>query len=168
MQLEKIYVIIQKTKNKHMIHQQIKGEVKQAMLDKDQVKLSVVRGLLSAFTNEAVAKGKKPDELLSDEDSLTVIRRAAKQRKDSIEQFQAGGRADLAGKEEEELKILETYLPQLMARDEIKRIALAKQEEHGIVDRAKAGQLTGILMKELKGQADGGDVKAVVDELLAD
>lgn len=149
------------------LQQQIKEEIKQAMLAKDELRLSVVRGISAALTNEAVAKGGKPTDELSDEDVLTVIRRLAKQRKDSIEQFRAGGREDLADKEEAELKTLESYLPQMMAYDDIKKVALAKKEEHGIVDRTKAGQLMSILMKELKGQADGTDVKKVVDEILA-
>jgi uncharacterized protein YqeY len=148
------------------IHQDIKNELKPAMIAKDQVKLSVIRGLMTAFMNELVAKKIKPDELLSDEDALNVIRRAAKQRKDSIEQFQAGGREDLVASEEAELKIIETYLPQLMGREEIKQIAEAKKAEMDITDKSKAGILTGALMKDLKGKADGADVKAVVDELL--
>jgi uncharacterized protein YqeY len=149
------------------LHLKIKEQIKEAMKAKDELRLSVVRGISAALTNEAVAKGGKPTDELKDEDVLTVIRRLAKQRKDSIEQFRAGGREDLASKEEEELKILETYLPKLMTYDDIKKIALAKKEETGIVDRAKAGQLMSILMKELKGQADGAEVKRVVEEILS-
>lgn len=148
-----------------MLHQEIKGELKQAMMAKDQVKLSVIRGLIAAFMNELVAKKIKPDELLSDEDVLNVIKRQAKQRKDSITQFRAGDREDLASAEEAELKIIEAYLPQTMGREEIKKIAEAKKTELGVTDKTKAGLLMSALMKDLKGQADGTDVKAVVDEL---
>ncbi len=148
------------------LHEQIKGEVKKAMLEKNQVKLGVVRGILSAFTNELVAKKHKPDELLGDEEAIAVIRRLAKQRQDSIGQFKNGGRADLAEQEEAELACLETYLPKLMSRDEIKKLAEAKKAELGVSAKGDAGKLTGALMKELKGKADGADVKAVVDELL--
>jgi len=150
------------------LHQDIKNQIKEAMKAKDELRLSVVRGISATLTNEAVAKGGKPTDELGDEDVLTVIRRLSKQRKDSIEQFRAGNREDLASKEEAELKLLEAYLPQMMAYDDIKKVALAKKEETGIVDRAKAGQLMSILMKELKGQADGADVKKVVEEILAD
>ncbi len=143
----------------------IKGQIKEAMLAKDQLKLSVVRGLVAAFTNELVAKGRKPQEELSDEDVLSVIRRAVKQRKDSIEQFTSGGRSELAEAENAELKILETYLPQMMSREDIKKVAEAKKVELGITDKAKLGQFVGMLMKELKGKADGGDVKAVAESL---
>lgn len=149
------------------LHEQIKGEVKQAMLAKDTVKLSVVRGMVSAFTNELVATGKMPQDILDDAGVLKVIKKLANQRKDSIEQFEKGGRPELADGERTELAILEKYLPALMSREDIKKVAIAKKEELGITDKAKAGQLTGAIMKELGGTADGNDVKAVVEELLA-
>jgi uncharacterized protein len=149
-----------------MIHEQIKGEIKEAMKAKDELRLRVVRSLVAAFMNEVMAKKRKPDELLSDEEALAVITRQAKQRKDSIEQFRAGNREDLAVAEEAELKIIETYLPKMMSRENIKPLALAKKAELGITDKTKAGQLMSALMKDLKGQADGADVKAVVDEIL--
>jgi len=148
------------------IHEQLKEELKNAMREKNTVRLNVVRGLISAFVNELVAKKRKPDEILSDEEAVEVIRRGVKQRKDSIEQFEKGGRMDLAENEKKELPYLEKYLPKMMPRKEIKNIVQAKMSELGITDKSKAGQLTGALMKELKGKADGADVKAVVDELL--
>lgn len=148
-----------------MLHQQIKDEIKEAMKAKDAVKLSVVRGLSSAFTNELVTKGKKPDEMLSDDEVLAVIKRASKQRKDSIEQFTAGGRADLAESEMAELKIIESYLPAQMSREEIEKIAQAKIAELG-ADKSKIGVLVGAVMKESKGTADGNVVKEVLEQLL--
>lgn len=137
------------------------------MLAKEVLRLSVVRSLVAAFTNELVATNRKPQEELSDEQVLGVIRRAVKQRKDSIEQFTVGGRTDLADTESAELLILEKYLPQTMSRDEIRKIALAKKNELGITDKSKLGQFIGSLMKELKAKADGADVKAVAEELLS-
>ncbi|MBI5077919.1 MAG: GatB/YqeY domain-containing protein [Candidatus Yonathbacteria bacterium] len=147
------------------LHEQIKSEVKSAMMAKDAVRLSVVRNMISAFTNELVATGKTPQDMIDDVGALKVIKRLANQRKDSIEQFEKGGRLELAESEKAELAILEKYLPALMSHDEIKKIALAKKEALGVTDKSKAGQLTGAIMKELAGKADGGDVKAVVDEL---
>ena len=137
------------------------------MMAKDAVRLSVVRNMISTFTNELVATGKTPQDMLDDAGVLRVIKRLANQRKDSIEQFINGGRPELAESEKAELVILEKYLPTLMSREEIKKIALIKKEALGVTDKSKAGQLTGAIMKELAGKADGGDVKAVVDELLA-
>jgi hypothetical protein len=145
----------------------LKTKLKEAMIAKDAVKLTVVRGLMSAITNELVATGKTPQSELSDEDVLALIRRGVKQRKDAIEQFTAGGRIDLAESEQAELEILSAYLPQMMSREEILTLAQAKKAELGIDDKAKVGVLTGSLMKDLKGKADGGDVKEVVESLFA-
>src|SRR3989338_7542392 len=147
------------------LHQDIKGQMVLAMKARDTVRLGVIRGLLASFTNEAVAKKRKPDEELSDEDVLSVISRAVKQRKDSIEQFEKGGRTDLADAEKSELKILETYLPQQMSREEV--LEYVKEKAAGGFDKEKAGQFMGMIMKELKGKADGALVKEAVDNLLA-
>ncbi len=141
--------------------------MKAAMKAKDSVRLTVVRGLLSAMTNEAVAKGKGPDGVLNDDEVLTVITRASKQRKDSIAQFEAGGRPELAVAEKEELIIIETMLPAQLSQDEIVAAATAKAAEMGITDKTKANQLMGALMKDLKGRADGTLVKAIVDGMFA-
>ena len=151
------------------IHTDIKNQIKEAMMAKDALRLTVVRGLSSSFTNELVATGRTPQDMLTDEEALTVIRRAVKQRKDSIDQFTKGGRADLADSEKAELDILEKYLPTMMSREEIQKIALAKKAELGMadgpMDKSKMGQFMGTLMKDLKGKADGADVKAVVEDM---
>ena len=148
------------------IHETLKKSIPDAMRAKDEVKLRTLRSLVTAMTNEVVAKKRKPDEFLTDEEALTVLKRAASQRKDSIEQFEKGGRPELAVPEKAELAIIESYLPQMMSREEIEVIAKAKKTELGISSKADAGKFTGTLMKELKGKADGGDVKSVVDSLL--
>ena len=145
------------------IHQKIKDEVKEAMKAQDAERLNVLRGLLSAFTNEAVSKKMAPDTELSDDDALAVITRAVKQRKDSIEQFEKGGRPELAEAEKAELSILETYLPEQMSREKVVEFVQAKVRESGGVDAAKKGQFMGLIMKELKGKADGALVKEVID-----
>lgn len=143
----------------------IKEEIKKAMLAKDTVRLNVMRGISAAFTNELVAKGRKPQEELSDEDGIAVIKRMVKQRKDSIEQFTNGGREDLAADEKAELAILETFLPATMSQDAIRPIAEAKKAEMGVTDKSGMGKLIGTISKELKGQAEGADIKAVVESL---
>lgn len=145
------------------INDKIRGDLKKSMIERDQLKSDTLKGLLAAFTNELVAKGRKPQEVLDENDCLAVIKRAVKQRKDSIEQFQKGGRADLALQEEKELEILKQYLPAKIGVDEIRKVALAKKEELGITDKSKIGILIGAVMKELKGQADGGEVKKIVE-----
>jgi uncharacterized protein YqeY len=146
-----------------MTQAELKEMMKDAMRAKDSIKLTVIRGLMAACTNESVVKGKGPDGVLTEEEVLTVVGRAAKQRKDSIQQFEAGGRPELAEGEKAELAILETMLPAQMSREEIVAAAAAKAAELGITDKSKANQLMGMLMKDLKGKADGTVVKEVVD-----
>ena len=136
-----------------------------ALLSRDNVRLTVLRGLMASFTNELVATKRKPQEELSDEEVIAVIKRAVKQRKDSIDQFRKGGREDLASSEESELKILETFLPKMMGKEDVKKKAIEVKEKLGITDKSKIGQLTGATMKELKGMADGADVKEAVESL---
>lgn len=147
------------------IVEQIKSDMKDAMRAKDAQALTALRGLLSAFTNELVAIGRTPQDSLSDEEAITVIKRASKQRKDAIEQFEKGGRPELAEDEKAELAVIEKYLPATMSLEDIKTIAEAKIAEFG-GDKTKLGQIIGAVLKQTAGQADGGDVKKVVTELL--
>ncbi len=147
------------------LQQKIQGEIKGAMLAKDKVRLNVLRGLVTAFVNEVIAQKRKPQDDLADEDALNVIRRGVKQRKDSIEQFKAGGRADLVASEEAELTILQTFLPATMNKDDIRAVAEKKRIELGVTDKSKLGIFMGAVMKELKGKADGADVKEVVEAM---
>lgn len=148
-----------------MMQEQIKKEMIEALRAKDETRLMVLRGLLSAFTNKLVADKRKPDEKLSDEDVLVVIKKAVKQRLDSIEQFTKGNRPELAENEKVELKILEVYLPAAMSKEKILEIAKTKKAELGVDDKSKMGMLMGAIMKETKGQADGNDVKEIVESL---
>ncbi len=150
------------------IQKQIKEEMMEAMKNREEVRLLVLRSLLSGFTNELVASGKKPQDELEDSGALTVIKRAVKQRKDSIEQFEKGGRLELAQNEKAELAVLERYLPEMMSEDKIKEIASVKKEELGIEDKTKMGILIGAVLGQIKSigeEADGGLVKKVVEEL---
>lgn len=149
----------------HMLHEEIKGKIKEAMMAKDAVRLEVYRGMSAAFTNELVAKGQKPQDMLDDEAALAVITRLSKQRKDSIEQYTKGGREDLVAEEAAQLKVIEEFLPELMSRDAVLAVVTAKQAELGITDPTKKGMLMAAVMKDLKGKADGVVVKDVVDGL---
>lgn len=149
------------------IHTELRTTLKEAMKARDEVRLRTVRGIMTACTNELVATSRTPQDELTDEQTIGVIKRLAKQRKESITQYEAAARPELAVPEKEELVILETYLPQLMSREEIRPLVEAKIAELGAVDKSKIGVLIGSLMKELQGKADGGDVKAVVEEVLS-
>src|SRR3989344_8894489 len=149
-----------------MLTQKIREDMTPAMKPRDSLRVQTLRGALAAFTNELVAKGRKPTEELIDADAVSVLKRLAKQRKDSAEQFTAGGRPELAEKESSELKIIEAYLPQPASREEIEKVARVKMAELGITDASGMGKLTGAVMKEFAGTADGADVKAVISSLL--
>ena len=148
-----------------MIQQKIREEIKVAMREKDQLVLNTLRGVLAAFTNELVAKGRKPQEELNEAEEIAVLKRLAKQRKESIVQFEKGNRNDLSEVEEKELKIIEKYLPEEIGEEEIRKTALKKKEELNVTDKSKVGILVGAVMKEMKGQADGKTVKDIVESL---
>ncbi len=144
---------------------ELRNTLKEAMKAKDEVRLRTVRSIITACTNELVATSRTPQDELKDEEVIAVIKRLAKQRKESIVQYIAGNRPELALPEKEELAILESYLPTLMSQDVIRPIAEAIKAELGMTDKAKIGVLVGAVMKKLQGQADGADVKAVVESL---
>ena len=147
------------------LHENIKAELKESMKAKDAVRLRTVRSMLTSFTNELIATGHTPQDQLEDPQVLAVIKRLAKQRKESITQFEANDRPELAVPEKEELLVLEGYLPQMMSPEEIRPFAEAKKAELGVDDKSKMGILVGAIMKDLAGKADGGDVKMVVESL---
>ena len=147
------------------LHEQIKNNIKESMKAGDKVRLEVMRGLVTAFTNELVSKGHTPQEMLSDEEALAVITRLSKQRKDSIEQFTKGGRMDLVEEEAKQLAILSEYLPKLMEANEVEEFVKGKIAEAGTIDTTKKGMFMASLMKDLKGKADGAMVKEIVDKL---
>jgi uncharacterized protein len=148
------------------IQENIKEGIKGAMKAKDEVRLLVLRGLTAAFVNELVSLKRTPQDLLKDEEAMAVINRAAKQRKDSIEQFEKGGRQDLAENEKAELKVISEFLPTLMSEEEVKKFVLAKKTEMGVTGKEQLGKFMGAVMSGLKGKADGSVVKKIVEEVL--
>lgn len=157
-----------------MIHKTIKDQIKDALRAKDTIRLDTLRGLNALFMNEmlsgAAGASGANSEFISDDKALTLIKRSVKQRKDSIEQFTKGGREDLASKERAELAILESFMPSMMSREEIKLVARTRIDAikaSGAIDPKASGKIVGMIMKELAGKADGMDVKAVVEELLS-
>ncbi len=149
-----------------MLHKNIKEQNKEALRAKDTIRLDTLRGLNALFMNEMMVT-KCESEFLDDTKVLALIKRSAKQRKDSIEQFEKGGRDDLAQKEKSELKILESFMPALMPKSEVAIVVRTRIEalkSQGTFDPKALGKVTGMIMKELAGKADGADVKAAVDE----
>jgi uncharacterized protein len=153
------------------IQESIKAKIKESMMAKDMPRLQVLRGISAAFTNELVSQQRPPQEVLSDEDCIKVIKKLVKQRKDSIEQFVNGGREDLASDEKAELLILESLLPAQMKGDELVNAVKAELEKiktanGGELDASKKGQITGQIIKSLSDNADGKEIKDILDNLI--
>lgn len=149
------------------IKDQIMADLKKAMKAKEKDRLRVLRSLKSKLLEREISERKEGEASLSDEQSIEVLMKAAKQRKESIEQFEKGDRADLAESEKEELAIIESYLPEMLSEDEVRDIARQKIEEVGAEDMSDMGQVMGLMMQELKGKAEGSLVSKVVKEELS-
>lgn len=149
------------------IKDQIMADLKQAMKDKDQDRLRVLRSLKAKLLEREISERKGGEGEISDEQTIEVLLKAAKQRKESIEQFEKGDRNDLAKSEKDELEIINSYLPEMLSEDEVRDIAREKIEELGAEDMSDMGQVMGVLMQELKGKAEGSIVSKVVKEELS-
>ncbi|MBP6929399.1 MAG: GatB/YqeY domain-containing protein [Candidatus Moranbacteria bacterium] len=148
------------------LYQTLGDDLKQAMKAGETFRRDTLRLLQSAVKNVAIDKRVAPAEL-SDTDVEDVIKRLVKQRKDSITQYRAGNREDLAEKEEEELTLLSVYLPEAMGEAELGALVADALKEAGLTTRDKMGQAMGVVMKKVAGRASGDDVRRVVESLLS-
>ena len=146
--------------------ERIDTDVKEAMRAKDAMKLGVLRMLKAALKNAAIEKG-GADAEMSDADVAQVIRKQVKQRQDSIESFEKGGRAELVAKEKEEMSILQSYLPQGMSADEISKIVRETIAEIGAGSKAQMGAVMKALQPKVAGRADGKTLSAEVQRQLS-
>src|SRR6059036_88083 len=146
--------------------ERVDSDLKEAMRAKDTTKLGVLRMLKSALKYAAIAKSDAEAEL-SDPEAVQVIRKQAKQRQDSIESFEKGGRAELAEKEKEELAILNSYLPQAMSADELAKIVRETIGEVGATSKAQMGTVMKALQAKVAGRADGKTLSAEVQKQLS-
>jgi uncharacterized protein YqeY len=147
------------------LYQVLTDDLKQAMKAGDAFRRDTLRLLQSAIKNVAIEKRQAPDEL-ADSDVEQVIKRLTKQRKDSIEQFVAGNRADLAAKEQAELDLLSGYLPEAMPEGELRALVATALTEAGMTAVNQKGQAMGVAMKKVAGRAAGEDVRRIVESLL--
>ena len=148
-----------------MTKQKLQEELKQSMLAKDELRTSVLRLLLSAINYYEIQKGGAGYEA-TEEDVLSVIQKEAKQRRDSIAEFEKAGRQELVDKETSELKILEAFLPEQMSEDEVSSIVEQTISETGAASMADMGKVMGALGGKLKGKADMGLVSNLVRQKL--
>ncbi|PYJ11918.1 MAG: glutamyl-tRNA amidotransferase [Verrucomicrobia bacterium] len=134
--------------------ERLDSDLKEAMRARDTTKLGVLRMLKSALKYAAIAKSGAEAEL-SDAEAAQVIRKQVKQRQDSIESFEKGGRAELANKEREELSILNAYLPQGMSGDELVKVVRETIAQVGATSKAQMGAVMKALQAKVAGRADG-------------
>jgi len=145
------------------LQKKLRSDLKDAMRQKDETRKRTIRLAMAAITNAEVAQKRE----LDDPGVLAVLAKEAKQRHESIEEYNKGGRDDLVQQQKAELAILQTYLPQLLSRQEIVARAQATIEKLGASGMGQMGLVMKSLMQELRGQADGKLVNQVVRELLS-
>ena len=145
--------------------ERLDSDLKEAMRAKDATTLGVLRMLKSALKYTAIEKSGAEAEL-SDAEAAQVIRKQAKQRQDSIESFEKGGRAELAAKEKKELSILNAYLPQAMSADELSKVVRETIAELGATSKAQMGAVMKALQPKVGGRADGKTLSQEVQKQL--
>jgi len=148
------------------LQERVDSDLKEAMRAKDTTKLGVLRMLKAALKYAAIAKSGSEAEL-SDAEAAQVARKQLKQRQDSIESFEKGGRAELAAKEKEELLILNAYLPQAMRSDELAEVVRATIAETGATSKAQMGGVMKALQAKVAGRADGKTLSQEVSRQLS-
>jgi len=144
------------------LKQKLTDDLKQAMRDRDKVRLSVIRLVMFAIKNAEIAR----QTTLDDADILGIIAKEARQRRESVEAFRQGNRQDLVAQEEAELTLLQGYLPQQISREEIIAEARRVIEEVEAQGPGDKGKVMPKLISQLKGKADGREINTVVTELL--
>ncbi len=148
------------------LQERVDSDLKEAMRAKDTRKLGVLRMLKAALKYAAIAKSGAEAEL-SDAEAAQVARKQLKQRQDSIESFEKGGRAELAAKEKEELLILNAYLPQAMSSDELAKVVRETIAETGATSKAQMGGVMKALQAKVAGRADGKTLSQEVSRQLS-
>ena len=149
------------------LKEQIGEDIKTAMKAKDKIRLQTVRSIKKAILEKEVELRPKGHEELTPEQEIELLAQQAKQRRDSIEQYQNAGRDDLVKKETQELAIIETYLPEQVSDEELETIIDQIIADSGAASVKDLGKVMGPAMKQLKGKADGKKIQALVKSKLA-
>lgn len=149
------------------VYQTILADLKEAMRKRDSKRLNVLRSLKAAILQKEISERKGGEGSLSDEQVKAVLMKSAKQRKESIDQYEKYDRNDLAEKEKEELEIIESYLPKMLNEDQIREVVDNVIKETGASSSNDMGKVMGKVMPKLKGKADGAVINKVVKEQLS-
>jgi uncharacterized protein len=147
------------------LEQTIMAEMKKAMLAKDEKTLRAVRAIKAAIILAKTSEGSRGE--LKEEDEVKMLQKLVKQRKDSLTIYQQQNRPDLAQKEQEEIEVIERFLPKQLSPEELKEKLSAIISEVGASSPADMGKVMGVATKELAGLADGKAISATVKELLS-
>lgn len=147
------------------LEQKIMGELKTAMLAKDEKALRSLRAIKAAILLAKTSEGAGGE--LKEGDETKLLQKLVKQRKDSLEIYQQQKRADLAQKEQEEIEVIEKFLPKQLSADELRSELTAIIAEAGASSPADMGKVMGTATKKLAGKADGKTISALVKELLS-
>lgn len=143
-----------------MISDKLQEDIKAAMIARDEEKLSTLRMLKSAIQYDEINKGL--DYKATDEDILDVIAKEIKKRREAIDLYEKGGRPELAEKEKKELEMLQTYLPEQMDEEEVKKLVDEAVTSTGATGMQDMGKVMGVLMPQVKGKAEAGMVSNLV------
>jgi len=146
------------------LKERIMDDLKKAMKERNEVKVRTLRMVIASIKNWEVENTKEID----DDGMITVLTKEAKRRKEAIEEYRKAGREDLAKAEEEELKIIESYLPERMSEEEIKELVLKTIEEVKATSPKDLGKVMKVIMPKVKGRADGKLVNEMVRKILSD
>ena len=144
-------------------YEKLESQMKDAMKQKDVLKLSVLRMAIAAVRNTEIVKKVKK---LEEPDVLQVLQKMIKEHRESIVQFEKGGRSDLVEKETKELEVLQEYVPKEMGIDELTSIVKIAVQGSGFTFKADAGKVMKVVMEAVKGRADGKIVNTIVLSLL--
>ncbi len=143
--------------------EKINKDLMEAMKAKDEVKLRAIRAIKSAFLLAGTETGSKD---ISDETAMKAMMKMAKQRKDSIEIFSKENRTDLAKKEQDELQVIESYLPAAMGQEDLKKVLKQIIDQVGATSMKEVGKIMPLAMKQLAGQTDGKSINEALRSLL--
>lgn len=149
------------------LNDQLAEDLKQAMKAKDAVRLRTIRSLRAALKEKEIAERRDGEAHLSEEQVLAVVQKQAKQRRDAIAQYEPAGRDDLAAKEQEELEIIEAYLPEQLGDEEIRRVVQEIVAATGASSMREMGKVMSATMEQLRGRADGRRINEIARELLS-
>jgi hypothetical protein len=150
-----------------MLKEKLSEDLKEAMRSRDDVRLRTIRSLRAALMEKEIGQRQGGTAELTEEQEIEVLQRQAKQRRDSIEQYEVAGRSDLKEREEEELSIIEDYLPRQLEDDEIRNVLTEIIAATGAASPGDMGKVMGSAMSRLRGRADGRRVQQMASEMLS-